>query len=474
MVDARALPRMLDELVWTLRRQGLVVAPPQVTDLERAVAALGWDDPYALREATAAVVAQRPLDAPRIHAAFASFFARDAPSLGLWARLQAQGFTKDELEALRSLLDAVGASDLDTGDAPSRFRALLDGGAEIDRLLHLASIRRELADLRSSLQVGFFTQRVAQSLGLYEARERLSSLRQSLRGALGDRGDALADALTRELDGAADTMRAHVQRALRRPEDEADKQGRVRKRDEVPFTALDDRELMEVCAAVRSFVDRLRGAARVRTRRARQGRIDPGQTLRALTRTGGVPFKPVRRRRRRDKPRLILLCDVSDSVRAASRFMLELVHAAHDLFDRTRSFVFVSEIGETTALFERERGAVALAAAYGGEIIPVTDNSNYGRVLRAFESRYLSPVDRRTTVVILGDGRTNYHEASEHVVARIRDRARAVYWFCSEPRAAWSSGDSAMRLYAPNCTDVLEVTTARELREAARALVARR
>ena len=85
----------------------------------------------------------------------------------------------------------------------------------------------------------------------------------------------------------------------------------------------------------------------------------------------------------------MLLCDVSESVRTVSRFMLELVYAAHDLFDRTRSFVFVSEVGETTALFEREPARVALAAAYGGDVVPVTDNSNYGRVLRAFESRYL-------------------------------------------------------------------------------------
>jgi hypothetical protein len=154
--------------------------------------------------------------------------------------------------------------------------------------------------------------------------------------------------------------------------------------------------------------------------------------------------------------------------------MLELVSAMHDLFDRTRSFVFVSEIGETTALFEREPARAALSAAYGGAVVPVTDNSNYGRVLRAFEARHLAAVDRRTTVVILGDGRTNYHDASEGTLTRVRSRARALYWFCSEPRAGWSSGDSAMRLYAPLCTDVLEVTTARELEEAARKLVWRR
>jgi uncharacterized protein with von Willebrand factor type A (vWA) domain len=474
VTDARALPRLLDELVWTLRREGLAVAPSQVLDLTRAVAAIGWDDVHAVREAAAAIVVQRAADLPRFGEAFARFFARDAPSRDLWQRLSAQGFTEGEVTVLRELLLGIAQGSGEELVGPGGLRALLEGGSETDHLLLLASIRREIDELRSPMQVGFFTQRISRSLGLARARERLATVRQSLRGALGARGDALADALARELDRASDSARDHVLRSLRRATEKSEPRGKDRAREDLPFTSLNDRELEEVARAVRSFADRLRGRERVRTRRARRGRVDPGRTLRGLTRTGGVPFRPVRRQKRRDRPCLLLLCDVSDSVRAASRFMLELVYAAHDLMGRTRSFVFVSELGETTLLFERERAGVALAAAYGGDVVPVTDNSNYGRVLRAFEQRYLSSVDRRTTVVILGDGRTNYHEASEQVLARIRERARALYWFSTEPRSGWSSGDSAMRLYAPHCTAVLEVTTARELEDAARTLVLKR
>jgi len=472
MPDTSALPRLLDELIWTLRRNGFAVAPSQVIDLQRAIRAIGWDDRAAVLDATAAVILQRAVDEPRLRSIFSTFFARTGPSLNLWERLEAQGFTAQELEALRELLDllASAAPEGDQGTVPG-LRALLDGGAETDRLLQMAGIRRELTDLRSPLQAGFFSQRAAQSLGLPEARRRLASLRQHLRGALGDRGDALVDALGRELDRVGDTLRDHVQRSLLRRDEEARAKVGERKLEQLPFTSLDNAHLEEVARAVRGFASRLRGAHRVRKRRARRGRIDPARTMRSLARTGGVPFKPVRRHRRRDRPRLVLLCDVSESVRTVSRFMLELVYAAHDLFDRTRSFVFVSEVGETTALFEREPARVALAAAYGGDVVPVTDNSNYGRVLRAFESRYLTSVDRRTTVVILGDGRTNYHDASEQSLATIGRRARAVYWFCSEPRAGWASGDSAMQRYAPLCTQVFEVTTARELEEAARTLV---
>jgi uncharacterized protein with von Willebrand factor type A (vWA) domain len=474
VTDLRALARLLDELVWTLRREGFVVAPSQVRDLAQAVHALGWDSPFAVREAVACIVIAKQDERRRFDAVFGAFFVRERPSADLWARLAAEGFAAHELEALRDLLEAMARPLLGGGieQAPvARMRALLEGGAELDQILQLAGVRRLVDDLRSPLQLGFLAQRTSDAVGVRDARARLVALRQHLRGALGGRGDALADALARELDRAGDLVREHLRRSLARSDDEARPSSPRSRLHESPFTSLTDAELEEVARAVRSFADRLRGAERVRRRRARRGRMDPGRTVRALLRTGGVPFNPVRRRRRRDRPRLVLLCDVSESVRTASRFMLELVYAAHEIFDRTRSFVFVSELGETTSLFEREPARVALAAAYGGEVVPVTDNSNYGRVLRAFESRYLDTIDRRTTVIILGDGRTNYHDAAEASLERVRARARAVYWFSSEPRAGWSSGDSAMARYAPLCTAVLQVTTARELEEATRTLL---
>lgn len=188
-------------------------------------------------------------------------------------------------------------------------------------------------------------------------------------------------------------------------------------------------------------------------------------------RTGGVPFRLARRARKRDKPSLVLLCDVSESVRSVATFLLELAYVSQELFAGTRTFVFVSELGETTRLWGERSIEGALAHAYSGAVVPVTHNSNYGRVLRTFEERVLRDVDRRTTVVILGDGRTNYLEAGEHVLDAIRGRARALVWLCPEPRSAWAVGDSAMPRYAPRCTKVLEVRSARDLEDAARLLV---
>ena len=210
-----------------------------------------------------------------------------------------------------------------------------------------------------------------------------------------------------------------------------------------PLASLDDAEVEEVRRAVRAFVQRLRGGERVRRRRARKGRIDAHATLRRAMRTGGVPFMLARRARRRDKPRLVLLCDVSDSVRSVARFLLELTYAAQELFDRTRTFVFVSELGETTRLFAEEPIETALSRAYAGGVVPVTHNSNYGRMLRAFEERVLarhrSPHDgrhpRRRSHELPGRRRRG---PRRHPRARARGRLAL-------PRATRGVGDGRQR-----------------------------
>jgi uncharacterized protein len=469
--DPRAITRVVDELVWSLRRAGLAIATSQAIDVARAVAAVGFEDRWAVREAIACLVVHEARDRGRFDAAFDAFFGPRAARATLWERLAAQGFAEDELAHLRELLSDMATQGMDGAGA---FAALLDRGAELDRLLQLAGVVRTLDGMRTQLQAGFYTHRVLDQLGVPKSYHALAALRAALSDALGERGVALADALRAELDRAADEVRAHVRSTFARRERELSALAADRNVETKDFATLEGAEVEEVRRAVRVFALRLRGGEHVRARRARRGRLDIHRTLRRALRTGGVPFAPARKDRRRDKARLMLLCDVSDSVRTVARFTLELAYSAQELFERTRSFVFVSELGETTELFAKEPISVALGVAYGGGIVSIADNSNYGRVLRAFEARYLGEVDRRTTVVVLGDGRTNYHEDSAEVLDRIRERARALLWLCPESPGEYATGDSAMPRYAPRCTQVLEVRTARDLEDAARAILMRR
>lgn len=459
MPDTSSILRLVDELLWSLRREGVRIATSQAIDLLRAVKLVGIEDRQTLLHAFQAVLCKRDRDRRVLSETFERYF--DAPRRSLWQRLTAAGFSEMEIGVLRTLLVELSSS--------NGFQALALRGADLDRLLTLGEVEKVMASMHGAMQAGFFGHRVLERAGLTDARSALLAMRSALRDALGARGDALADALSAELDEAAREIRDHVRRVARGRETPERTPGLARK----AFFELDPKEVEEVRRAVRSFAARLRGRERVRRRRSAHGRIDPHRVLRKALRTGGVPFTLPRKRRRKDKPKLLLLCDISDSVRRVATFLLEFVHVAHDLWDGTRSFVFVGDIGETTELFRTEPVAIALGRAYGGAVVPVSGNSNYGRVFRTFSERHLRQIDRRTTVVILGDGRTNYTEDGADALGEIRDRAGAVIWLCPEQRALWGTGDSAMLRYASLVTDALAVMNAQDLEGAARMLTSR-
>jgi uncharacterized protein with von Willebrand factor type A (vWA) domain len=468
--DPRALVRVLDELLWALRRDGFEISTAQAIDIARGLEAVGFQRRERVREAIACLVVRRAGERVRFDASFARFFDPTATaSRGtLWQRLEARGFDLHETDALRGLLAQLAA----TGADGVSLLTGLERGADLDRLLARSSIARSI-DAHSGLMLGYLTHRVIGEVGTGRARRALAILRPGLTDALGERGNALADALGQELEAIEDEVRAFVRRTHEGKVADLDRDRGERRLETTPFSALTDGEIQDVRRAVRRFAERLRGAARVRARRARRGRFDAHRTLREALRTGGVPYQIARTSRRRDRPKVFVLCDVSDSVRAAAGFLLEFTYAAQELFERARTFVFVSELGETTHLFERETVRTAIDRAWRGGVVRAGENSNYGRALRAFEHRHLHELDRATTVVILGDGRTNFHDASPDVLDRIRSRSRALLWLCPEPRGLWSTGDSAMARYAPRCTAVHEVSCVRDLERAARGLVMR-
>lgn len=458
--DPRALVRVVSELLWTIRRDGFEIAPSQAIDVVRAFALLGFEDRAGLREATAAIVGVPPHRRSLFDAAFDRFFSDDA-RLDLAARLERHGATEAERDAIASFLDALAEARDD-----ATLLALLEGRGELVRLLSVRGTKDLLAAADSPLKAGVVVHRVMDRLGTRAALDDLSALRERLVDTFGEeRAELLARLLREELARTQAEVRAHVRSLSQRAEPRPS--GTLA----APFDALSDAEVDEVRRAVRRFVERLRGRDEVRRRRARRGKLAAGPTVRRAFRTFGVPIRPVLRRRTPRKPRLVVLCDISESVRGVARFLLEFSYLAQSLFEDARSFVFVSELGETTRLFREKPISAALADAYGGRIVSVASNSSYGRVLRTFVDRHLDTVDRRTTVVILGDGRTNYLDDGVDALGRVTARARAVLWLCPEARGSWGQGDSAMERYAKKCTSVLEVRSARELEVALRRVV---
>lgn len=464
MSAPRGLVAVLDELLWALRRAGFTIATSQAIDAAIATELVGVDDPDRWMAALGAIVVKDPSRLPRFEAEFRRFFLGPRDHRSLWERLGARGFSAAELDELRAVLEVVGR-----GRDFAPLGVLLDRGADLDRLLSLPPVAQDLAGLDDPAQIGFSTHKITQRLGLARAHAELSLLRPRLVDAFGEaRADQLLAALKRELEASGEEVRRHVRDVLeRRTSAEAQRQ-RERAAEAMPLASLGPSEVEEVRRAVRRFVERLTGGQRVRARRAARGRVDPHRTMRRALATGFVPLELARRARRRDRPKLLIVCDISDSVRQVARFLLELAYLAQELTSRTRTFVFVSDLGETTDIFARAPIDQALAAAWSGRVVSIAGNSNYGRALKQLAEREAAHIDRRTVVVVLGDGRTNYLDDGAASLDAIRARARALYWLCPEPRGRWHLGDSRMAEYAARCTRVVEVRDARSLFEGAR------
>ncbi|MFA1537548.1 vWA domain-containing protein [Actinomadura monticuli] len=186
-----------------------------------------------------------------------------------------------------------------------------------------------------------------------------------------------------------------------------------------------------------------------RQRHGRRGRLDFRRTVRASLASGGVPLTTHHRPRRPHKPELVVLCDASDSVSAFAHFTLLLTFALREQFSKVRAFAFIDATDEITKYFAPGTDVVDAMARLAAEadLVWITGRSNYGHAIKVFDDRYRDAVTSRTSLLILGDARSNYGELSLPIVRSMVDRARHAYWLNPEPRDRWDTGDSAASRY---------------------------
>jgi hypothetical protein len=223
---------------------------------------------------------------------------------------------------------------------------------------------------------------------------------------------------------------------------------------QTPFANLSPGELARLRDVIAQLVRKLRDMVSLRYAARSRGILDVKRTLRAAARTQGIPIGLRFRRRPPRKGRIVVLCDVSGSVWSSARFMLSMLYALQDCFDRVRSFVFVDAPVEVTPYFDDLDIDRALAAILDSQAIAYGAPTDYGRTLRLFHARHLDSINKKTTVIVIGDGRSNYGNPEEGLLEVIRDRSRRVVWLNPESEAFWNSGDSEMRTYAVFCNEV--------------------
>ncbi len=281
----------------------------------------------------------------------------------------------------------------------------------------------------------------------------------------GDESDAAAlrSRLTGVLENLPQALKRHLEALLALE----NKIIEMREQREARVDRIAETERAELEDSLRRLARSVHGALTHRRRTAAAGRVDSGQTMRRNMRFDGIPFAPVTVRRAEDRPRLVVLADVSLSVRGTSRFTLNLVHGLQDLFTAVRSFAFVAQVAETTDLFRDHPSERALGLVFGGDVIDVDANSDYGRVFGDFLADHASAVTRRTTLVVLGDGRNNANDPNLAAFEEITRRARETIWLTPEPKYSWGLGSCDLPAYAEYCDRVRVVSDLRGLEHAA-------
>ncbi|MGW0130498.1 VWA domain-containing protein [Streptomyces sp. NPDC003299] len=272
----------------------------------------------------------------------------------------------------------------------------------------------------------------------------------------GPQGEAAPLAGT--VEGLPELLKRHLDR-LAQLQSAAVETARLAERARTETVDESERDRLE--EALRRMGRTLHGAPTARRRVTPRGRVHPARTMRRNMRYDGVPFRPVTVTRAEDRPRLVVLADVSLSVRATARFTLHLVHRLQSLFGQVRTFAFVDEPTEITELFAEHPLEKALGLVFdglpAGGLLDVDGHSDYGRTFERLLAEHAPALGRRTTLLVLGDGRGNGRPPAVEAFEEITRRVRETVWLTPEPRFSWGLGACDLPKYAPYCDRVRQV-----------------
>lgn len=237
---------------------------------------------------------------------------------------------------------------------------------------------------------------------------------------------------------------------------------KVKRRQEMAFTFTDE-ELAAMEDVVARMVHRLKKDVRRTHERQRRGRLHVIKTIQRNYRHGMVPFLLSLRRRRKERPRVVVLCDVSYSVSHATRFMLLLLQTLNKRLMDVRSFIFIREVEEITDLLTSMPVNSILKAIDEGDIMDLDENSNYGHAFVDFKKKYLESLRGKPAIIILGDARNNFKKPNDGALGEILERAGYTLWLTPEERDIWDMGDCLIELYGSYCDRVEAARNVEEL-----------
>lgn len=429
--------------VRALRLAGVQASTAETIDAARAMALIGFDDRSSLKASLGVVLAKSAEEKSRHDRVFDLYY-----SLPLLLNDDAQSVASDSERTGDPQIDSV----LDLTDGQK-------GRDALDTALRHAAARAGVDEIRFSSQATFFVRQILDELGIAPLEARLLKLLSET--------SAKAQAQAKVLDSARDLLQRQARALVEQRFELFGKPATENFMTEVavrrPIGRMGPPDIERMKVAVARMAKRLSAKHSQRRRIRLHGQLDFRRTLRANAGLDGMPVNLSFKHKRRDKPRLVVVCDVSGSVAAHVRFLLLFLYALHGTVADLRSFGFSHRLQDVAAPLETmpfEDAMDLILREVGGGA------TDYGQAWVDLRNQHWDCIDRRTTVLVLGDGRSNQTNPRLDIFAELTERAKRVVWLCNEPPVRWGSGDSCMLQYRPLCTHVTHCASASDLERA--------
>lgn len=438
-----------------LRHHGVAVSPSETLDAMQVAAALGYADRSLLYHGLRTSLAKSEEDQEAFARCFGQFFqfdppptaGNDAESADGDAREDAEGDTPDEPgngDGGGQSQGGGGGMGLSERDNQEAFAEVMQAAADVG-----------LENMTLSTQRGIYRMRMLDALNDKQRRAQIAEL---------EAGDAEQQAQAQWLQGQRDAqlemIQALMDRQLLLNNNAASRAYQEQLIQQSNIAALDRYYRDRLPPLIRKLAKKLAAKHRQRHRRAKRGKLDVGKTLRRSIAYDGIPFERHWRNTRREKSDIYVLCDLSGSVSSWSEVLLLFVQSLAGVLPHTRTFVFCGPSVEVSELFKQHDPDTALALIQQRHGMGASD---YGAALHTFRDQVIDTVNRRSTVIILGDGRNNGGDPGLEALRELYLRSRLVLWFNPEARSRWQSGDSEIRRYQTACHYVAECGSVQKL-----------
>ena len=466
---------LLSGFIVELRQAGLPVSLTENLDAMEAVKHIPLEDREAFKYALGATLIKSNAHWRAFETVFEVYFSLRGSQYAVAGKDDEQApdgedGDQDQAEGQQGAGGAGGDALSPEELAAMLYKALLEGDDAMLRALARQAVKR-FAGMEPGRPVGgtYYLYRTLRNLDLDSVLEQLmEQARQDSPEPLSPLEERLEhDEYEHRIDQLKKEVEAEIRRRLvaDRGVEAMAKTLRKPLPEDVDFMHASREEMANLRKAIYPLTRKLAVRLARKRRHGRKGPLDFRATMRTSLSYGGVPADPKFKYPRPTKPEIFVIADISGSVASFARFTLHLVYAISNQFSKVRAFVFIDGIDEVTRFFEGtdDIGDAVHRVNTEADVVWVDGHSDYGHAFEAFYQQWGNEIGPKTTVIILGDARNNYHASQAWVIKEIRKKARHTFWLNPEPRAYWNTGDSIVGEYAVHCDGSFECRNLRQL-----------